>query len=167
MFAGVIIGASSVNRLHAQAKPGGYVVIDISEMTNPDLFKTLLPKAPAAMQAFGGQFVMGTEKITALDGVPPKRFVVLLRQCGEGKGLERFGGAKRDQRHSRKIDEVAVVHCRCRHVTPTFDTCCTEAATDSGLSLFGLTVRRIEAVRDFVASRGLVDISRTWPLRRS
>jgi len=77
MFAGVIVGASSVNVLHAQAKPGAYVVVDISEMTNPDLFKTLLPKAPAAMQAFGGQFVMRTEKITALDGAAPKRFVVL------------------------------------------------------------------------------------------
>ncbi len=77
MLAGAAFGATAVNGLHAQAKPGAYVVTDISEITNPDLFKTLLPKAPAANQAFGGQFVVRTENITALDGVAPKRFIVI------------------------------------------------------------------------------------------
>ncbi len=77
MLAGAAFGAAAVNGLHAQAKPGAYVVVDISEITNPDLFKTYLPKTTAANQAFGGQFVVRTENITALDGVAPKRFVLI------------------------------------------------------------------------------------------
>jgi uncharacterized protein (DUF1330 family) len=77
MLAGAAFGALAVNSLHAQATPRAYAIIEINEFTNPDLYKTLLPKAPAAMQAFGGQFLVRTEKITPLDGVPPKRFVVV------------------------------------------------------------------------------------------
>jgi uncharacterized protein (DUF1330 family) len=77
MFAGAAFGAVAVNGLHAQAKPGAYAVVDISDIANPDMFKTLLPKAGPAMTAFGGQFLIRTEKITALDGVAPKRFIVI------------------------------------------------------------------------------------------
>jgi uncharacterized protein (DUF1330 family) len=77
MLAGVAIGATAVNSLFAQAKPGAYVIVDISEVTNADLFKTLLPKAPGAVQAFNGQFVARTEKITALDGAASKRFIII------------------------------------------------------------------------------------------
>jgi uncharacterized protein (DUF1330 family) len=77
MLAGAAFGAVAVSGLHAQTKPGAYVVVDISEVFNPDLFKTLLPKAGPAMQAFNGQFVMRSEKITALDGTAPKRFIVI------------------------------------------------------------------------------------------
>jgi uncharacterized protein (DUF1330 family) len=77
MLAGVAVGAAAVNGLHAQAKPGAYAIVDLSEITNPDLFKTLLPKAGPAVTAFGGQFVARTEKITALDGAAPNRFVVI------------------------------------------------------------------------------------------
>ena len=78
MLAGVAIGAVSVGGLYAQNKaPGAYVVVDISEVTNPDGFKTLFPKAPPAVAAFDGQFLTRTEKITALDGTAPKRFVII------------------------------------------------------------------------------------------
>jgi len=78
MLAGVAIGAAAVSELNAQNKaPGAYAVIDISEISNPDLFKTLLSKAEAPVTAFGGKFVVRTEKITAIDGTPPKRFVVI------------------------------------------------------------------------------------------
>ena len=78
MFAGAVFGAVAVSGLNAQNKaPGAYAVIDISEITNPDLFKTLLSKAEAPVTAGGGKFIIRTEKITAIDGVPPKRFVVI------------------------------------------------------------------------------------------
>ena len=78
VLAGVAIGASAVGRLNAQAKaPGAYAVIDITEINNPDLFKTLLSKADAPVNAFGGKFIVRTEKITAIDGAPPARFVVI------------------------------------------------------------------------------------------
>jgi uncharacterized protein (DUF1330 family) len=78
MLAGVAIGAAAVNGLNAQTKaPGAYAVVDLSEINNPDLFKTLLPKAEPASAAFGGKFIIRTENIVGLDGTPPKRFVVI------------------------------------------------------------------------------------------
>jgi uncharacterized protein (DUF1330 family) len=77
MTAGAFFGAVAVGGLHAQGKPGAYAVVDIGEISDPDTFKTLLPKAGPAMSAFGGQFVARTEKITAVQGTPPKRFVII------------------------------------------------------------------------------------------
>jgi uncharacterized protein (DUF1330 family) len=78
MLAGAALGGAAVDGLNAQNKaPGAYAVVDISEINNPDLFKTLLPKADAANAAFNAKFIIRTENITALDGPPPKRFVVI------------------------------------------------------------------------------------------
>ena len=78
MLAGGAIGATAVNGLHAQGTaPGAYAVVDISKINNPDLYKTILPKAGPAMAAFGGKFVIRTDKITSLDGATPARFVVI------------------------------------------------------------------------------------------
>jgi uncharacterized protein (DUF1330 family) len=72
------LGTTAINVLYAQNKsPGAYVIVDISEVTNPDGFKQLFPKAPPAVAAFDGHFVTRTEKNTALDGTPPKRFVII------------------------------------------------------------------------------------------
>jgi len=78
LLAGAALGAVSVGGLYAQGKaPGAYVVIDISEMKDPALFKTLLPKAGPSMAPYGAHNVIRTEKIEALDGTPPKRFIVI------------------------------------------------------------------------------------------
>jgi uncharacterized protein (DUF1330 family) len=78
MLASAAVAAAAVDGLHAQGKgPGAYAVIDISAIDNADVFKTLLPKTGAATAAFGGRNVAVTEKIVALDGTPPKRFVII------------------------------------------------------------------------------------------
>jgi uncharacterized protein (DUF1330 family) len=78
LLAGAALGAVSVGGLYAQGKtPGAYVVIDISEIKDPNLFKTLIPKAGPSMAPFGAYNVIRTEKIEALEGTPPKRFVVI------------------------------------------------------------------------------------------
>jgi uncharacterized protein (DUF1330 family) len=80
MAAGFGLGAVTIHGLHAQTKPPTYVVIDITEMTNPDGFKavTTSPAAsPARLTALSGRYLIRTETATALDGVPPKRFVLL------------------------------------------------------------------------------------------
>ena len=79
MLAGGALGAAAVSGLNAQGKaPGAYAIIDISEITDADTFtKQLLPKTTPAMTPFGGQFIARTEKISALDGTPPKRFVII------------------------------------------------------------------------------------------
>jgi len=80
MLAGVAIGATAIQGLHAQAKPSSLVVVDISEITNPEGFKVVAqgsPERTANMQKFGGHYVARTQNITALDGTAPRRFIII------------------------------------------------------------------------------------------
>ena len=77
LVAGVAIGGAAIQGLHAQATPPTYAVVDISSVTDPEGFKALGPKAGPANAAFGGKFIMRTNNITASDGTPPNRFVVI------------------------------------------------------------------------------------------
>jgi uncharacterized protein (DUF1330 family) len=78
LVAGVAIGGAVIQGLHAQATPPAYVVVDISDITDPQGFKAIPPKSgPETLAPFGGRYLIRTEKIIALDGVAPKRFVVI------------------------------------------------------------------------------------------
>jgi uncharacterized protein (DUF1330 family) len=80
MLASALFGAFAVNGLNAQSKsPGAYAVVDIGEMTDANLFREqLLPKVtPATVAVFGGQYLVRSENAIAIDGTPPKRFVVI------------------------------------------------------------------------------------------
>jgi hypothetical protein len=51
MLAGTVIGATTVDGLHAQDKaPGAYAVADLSAINSPDVFKT----PPSKMGDFDG-----------------------------------------------------------------------------------------------------------------
>ena len=78
MAAGAVLGAVSVGGLYAQGKaPGAYVVVDISEIKDPELFKGVLGRG-ASLAPFGGRNVLASEKIEPLHGTaPPKRFVLI------------------------------------------------------------------------------------------
>jgi uncharacterized protein (DUF1330 family) len=80
MVAGAALGVTALQGLHAQAGKPGYAVVDISEITDPEAFKAITNSpttTPTGMAALGGRYVMRTENISALDGTPPKRFVVI------------------------------------------------------------------------------------------
>jgi uncharacterized protein (DUF1330 family) len=77
MLAGVAIGATAIQGLHAQTKPPVYAVIPILKITDADTFKQIAPKADAAMPASGGHYVIRSDKITPLDGTPPQRLVII------------------------------------------------------------------------------------------
>jgi uncharacterized protein (DUF1330 family) len=75
---GAALGAAAVNGLHAQGKtPGAYAILDISEVVDAAAMKSIVAKASASVKAGGGEYLARTDKITALDGVPPKRVVIL------------------------------------------------------------------------------------------
>jgi uncharacterized protein (DUF1330 family) len=78
LVVGIAAGGAIIEGLHAQTKPPVYVVVDIADITDPEGFKAIPPlSGPETLAPFGGRYVIRTEKITALDGTPPKRFVVI------------------------------------------------------------------------------------------
>ena len=77
VVAGAAAGGSVIQGLHAQATPPVYAVVDITSINDPEGFKALATKAGPAVAAFGGKFIARTDKITASDGTPPKRFVII------------------------------------------------------------------------------------------
>jgi len=60
------------------------------------------------MQAFNGQFVIRTEKITALDGAAPKRFIVL--------GFESADKAKawNDSAAQKEVNDIRIKSTKSR-----------------------------------------------------
>jgi uncharacterized protein (DUF1330 family) len=85
MLAGVGVGGAAIQALHAQAKPPAIVVVDISEITDPEGFKavTQRPTASTATVMQGGRYITRTDKITALDGTPPSRFITIAFDSAE------------------------------------------------------------------------------------
>jgi|PersoiStandDraft_1058852.scaffolds.fasta_scaffold29744_2 uncharacterized protein (DUF1330 family) len=81
LLVGTALGAAAIQALHAQVKPPVYVVVDISEVTDPVGWRTntegSMASAAALFQEFGGRYLARSEKITALDGTVPKRFVII------------------------------------------------------------------------------------------
>jgi uncharacterized protein (DUF1330 family) len=78
LVAGIAAGGAIIQELHAQATPPAYVVVEISDVTDPEGFKAVPPKSgPETLAPFGGKYIIRTEKITPFDGTAPKRFVVI------------------------------------------------------------------------------------------
>jgi uncharacterized protein (DUF1330 family) len=79
LLAGAALGAAAIQGLHAQAKPPAIIVVDIENVTDPEGFKavTQRPTASTATVMQGGRYITRTDKITALDGTPPKRSIII------------------------------------------------------------------------------------------
>ena len=81
LLAGAALGAAAIQALHAQAKPPVYAVVDISEITDPEGYKAIGQRSneagAAVFKELGGRYLARTDKITALDGTAPKRFVII------------------------------------------------------------------------------------------
>jgi uncharacterized protein (DUF1330 family) len=81
LLAGAALGGAAIQALHAQAKPPVYAVVDIAEVTDPEGFKAVGQRtneaAAAAFKELGGRYLARTDKMTALEGTPPKRFVII------------------------------------------------------------------------------------------
>jgi len=75
LVAGVAIGGAAIQGLHAQAKPMGYVVTEVT-IIDEAAFKEFSSKTQATVDPFGGKRLVRGGKITALDGEPPKRVII-------------------------------------------------------------------------------------------
>ena len=78
VVAGIAIGASLVQVLHAQTKPPAYVVIAVQSVTDAEAMKTVAQRAsPEVLAISGGRYIVRTNEITGLEGTPPKRLVII------------------------------------------------------------------------------------------
>jgi uncharacterized protein (DUF1330 family) len=78
VVAGATLGAAAMQGLHAQAKPPAYFIVEISKINDAEGFKTITqrPRGGADVaKELGGHYIARTDKITALDGTPPVRFI--------------------------------------------------------------------------------------------
>jgi uncharacterized protein (DUF1330 family) len=78
MLAGIGIGAAAVQGLQAQAQPPVYFIAEI-DVTNIEAYtREYAPKAQALIKSMGGRFLAAGQKVTALEGDPPKPRVVII-----------------------------------------------------------------------------------------
>ena len=80
VLAGVSIGIAGAKVIHAQqAKTRQAYVIAEVEVTDPTTLKKYSDKAPQIVASFNGHYVVrGGGKIQALEGEPPKGFIVVI-----------------------------------------------------------------------------------------
>ena len=77
LVAGAAIGGAAIQGLHAQAKPPVYSVSEI-DVTNVEAYvKEYAPLAQASIKKSGGKILAGSQKVTSLEGTPPKARVTI------------------------------------------------------------------------------------------
>ena len=77
LVAGATIGGAAIQGLHAQAKPPVYTVSEI-DVTNVAAYeKEFAPVAQASIRKSGGKVLAGSQKVTSLEGTPPKSRVTI------------------------------------------------------------------------------------------
>jgi uncharacterized protein (DUF1330 family) len=97
LVAGIAIGATAIQGLHAQAKPSTYVVVAIRKINDAAAYKTgVIDKAAPVIAAAGGHFVVRTDKITNFDGTPPQRYVILAFDSPEKAQAWHDSAAQKD-----------------------------------------------------------------------
>jgi uncharacterized protein (DUF1330 family) len=77
LVAGAAIGGAAIQGIHAQAKPPVYSVTEI-DVTNIETYtKEYAPLAQASIKKWGGKLLAAGQKVTSLEGAPPKPRVAI------------------------------------------------------------------------------------------
>ena len=80
MFA---LGGAGVHTLYAQAKPPAFLIVEL-DIQNPDVFaKEYSPKAQQLTKKYGGKVLAASNKVTAFEGAPAKRIVIIQHESME------------------------------------------------------------------------------------
>ncbi len=77
LFAGAALGAGAIQALYAQAKPPIYYVAEIDVKDVEGYTKEYAPLAQASIKANGGRFLAVGQKVTSIEGDPPKPRVAI------------------------------------------------------------------------------------------
>jgi uncharacterized protein (DUF1330 family) len=71
------LGAVTVEGLRAQANPPIYVVAEVDVQNIEAYTKEYAPRAQALIKKHGGRFLAAGQKVTSLEGAPPKPRVAI------------------------------------------------------------------------------------------
>lgn len=79
LLTGVLIGVSGARLIHAQQTktPPAYAIAEV-EVTDPTTLQKYGEKAPQIVASFNGHYVVRGGKTVALEGEPPKGYVVVI-----------------------------------------------------------------------------------------
>jgi uncharacterized protein (DUF1330 family) len=78
MLAGITVGATAVQRLHAQSKPPAYVVAEVDVTDQDNYAKEYLSRSgKPIMVEGGGKFLSRGSNSISIKGEPPKRIVLI------------------------------------------------------------------------------------------
>ncbi len=78
MLVGLAFGAITVQGLHATTKPRVYHIAEIDVTDHDGYLKEYALKAQASIKAQGGRIVAAGEKVTPIEGAPPKGRVAIV-----------------------------------------------------------------------------------------
>lgn len=103
VLSGVVLGAVAIQTVHAQAKPPVYTVFEI-DVTNVGAYTTdYAPLAQASIDRAGGKQLAGGQKVTSLEGTPPKARVTIHRWDSLEQAKGWYNSA--DYKNARKIGD--------------------------------------------------------------
>ena len=112
MLAGVGMGAVAVQALHAQTKPPVYYIAEI-DVTDIDAYtKEYAPRAQALIKSMGGRVLAAGQKVTALQGDPPKPRVALI----QWESMEKVH-AWRDTAEFKELRKIGDKYAKFRNFT--------------------------------------------------
>jgi uncharacterized protein (DUF1330 family) len=103
LIAGAAIGGAAIQGLHAQAKPPVYTVFEIDVTNIEGYTKEYAPLGQASIKKSGGKTLAAGQKVTSLEGAPPKSRVTIHRWDSLEKAQAWFNGA--DYKAARKIGD--------------------------------------------------------------
>ena len=79
MIAGAALGATTIQILHAQAKPMGYAIALNTVNDQERYTKEFAPSIAKTIQDAGGKFLVRGGKTVAIHGAPPAPRIVVLQ----------------------------------------------------------------------------------------
>jgi uncharacterized protein (DUF1330 family) len=103
MVAGAMVGAAAMKALHAEATPPAFAIVQ-EDVRNPDAFvRDYAPLATKAIEDAGGTYLTRADgRMVAIDGVPPKRGIIIAFESLDKAVAAFTSPAYRD---ARKIGE--------------------------------------------------------------
>ena len=79
MLVGAAFGVAAIQGLRAQAKPPVYYIAELDVKDLDGWQKDYAPRAQAVIKAAGGKVLAAGQKVTSIEGAPPKPRIALIQ----------------------------------------------------------------------------------------